>query len=104
MIIIFRGVVQGKEFLSLSTEELIELISSDVLNAPEEKVSNFSKPNSMCIVFYYIGWEIILHTHYYIYIQYYPKLWWFDGNIFLSHVSQKNACIGGCTILPCQIK
>jgi len=40
MVIIFRDVVKGKEFLSLSTEEVIELISSNVLNAPsEEKVS-----------------------------------------------------------------
>ncbi|XP_060872931.1 kelch-like protein 3 [Metopolophium dirhodum] len=35
----FLDVVKGKEFLSLSTEEVIELISSNVLNAPsEEKV------------------------------------------------------------------
>jgi len=40
MIINFRDVVKGDEFLSLSIEEVIKLISSDVLNVPsEEKVS-----------------------------------------------------------------
>jgi len=40
MIINFRDVVKGEQFLSLSTEEVIKIISSDVLNAPsEEKVS-----------------------------------------------------------------
>jgi len=41
MIIIFRDVVKGEEFLSLSTEELIKFLSGDVLNASEEEVSTF---------------------------------------------------------------
>jgi len=41
MIIIFREVVKHDEFLSLSSEEVIELISCNDLNVPfEESVSN----------------------------------------------------------------
>jgi len=63
MVIIFRDVVKGNEFLSLSTEKVIELISSNVLNAPfEEKVSKLK----LIIVLYYIHRYINVFTYYYI--------------------------------------
>jgi len=63
MIIIFRHVIEGEEFLSLSTEELIKLISDNFLKASEEKVSKFSKPKFI-IVFFFTKQN---QKHYYIY-------------------------------------
>jgi len=41
MIFIYRKVIKGDEFLSLTSDELIHLISSDDLNAAyEERVSS----------------------------------------------------------------
>lgn len=51
MIIIFRDVVESEEFLSLPTEELIKFISGNVLNASEEKVSQFIEPKFIIVCF-----------------------------------------------------
>jgi len=43
MIFIFREVVKGEDFLSLSSEDLVKLISSNDLAVPSEE--NVSKNN-----------------------------------------------------------
>jgi len=51
MIIIFREVVKYDDFLCLSSEELIQIISSDDLNAPLEQ--NVSKLKLKMFMIYY---------------------------------------------------
>jgi len=58
--LIIREVIKGDDFLSLSSEEVVKLISSDELAVPsEEKVS---KPKLIIDIFLYKGeWKITLH-------------------------------------------
>jgi len=53
MIIIFSEVVKYDEFLSLPSEEVIELISSNDLTVPFEE--NVSKQKLLIVMFYYLG-------------------------------------------------
>lgn len=64
MIIIFREVVKYDEFLSLSLEEMIELISCNDLTVPFEE--NVSKQKLLIVMFYFIWVEdgsICLHIN-----------------------------------------
>lgn len=52
---ILREVIKGEDFLSLSSKEVVKLISSDKLAVPsEEKVS---KPKCIIVIFLYKGME-----------------------------------------------
>jgi len=57
MIIIFREVVKYEEFLTLPPEELIDIISSNDLNAPLEQ--NVSKLKLHIFIFYYFELNMV---------------------------------------------
>jgi len=74
IIIIFRKVIEAEEFLSLTSEEVIELISrGDIHVSSEEKVCILK----LIIVVFNSCWEINL-------------LWLLEENIFESCFINKN--------------